>query len=33
VAQQLRDQGYPSSYALRGGFDAWKEAGGPTEQK
>jgi rhodanese-related sulfurtransferase len=33
VAQQLRDQGFTQAYALRGGFDAWKRSGGPTEAK
>jgi rhodanese-related sulfurtransferase len=33
VAQELRDQGFASAYALEGGFDAWQRAGGPTEAK
>jgi rhodanese-related sulfurtransferase len=33
VAQQLGEQGFMESFALRGGFDAWKRAGGPTERK
>jgi 3-mercaptopyruvate sulfurtransferase SseA len=32
VAQELRGQGY-RAYALRGGLDAWIEAGYPTEPK
>jgi len=32
VAQFLREQGY-RAYALRGGFDAWIQAGLPTEPK
>jgi rhodanese-related sulfurtransferase len=30
VAQFLSDQGY-HAFALTGGFDAWKAAGGPLE--
>jgi len=33
VAQELRDQGFTEVYALQGGFDAWKKAGGPVEPK
>ncbi len=32
MAQFLRGQGY-RAYALRGGFDAWVEAGLPTDSK
>jgi hypothetical protein len=32
VAQFLREQSY-QAYALRGGLDAWVEAGLPTEPK
>jgi 3-mercaptopyruvate sulfurtransferase SseA len=32
VAQFLRGQGY-RAYALRGGFDAWAQAGLPTDPK
>jgi rhodanese-related sulfurtransferase len=32
VAQYLNENGYQAE-ALRGGFDAWKEAGYPTEPK
>jgi 3-mercaptopyruvate sulfurtransferase SseA len=32
VAQQLRRQGY-RAYAIRGGLDAWIDAGLPTEPK
>jgi rhodanese-related sulfurtransferase len=33
VAQQLREQGFRQAFALKGGFDAWKAAGGPVEPK
>ena len=33
MAQELRDQGFTEVYALQGGFDAWKKAGGPVEPK
>jgi rhodanese-related sulfurtransferase len=33
VAQQLREQGFEHAFALQGGFDAWKQVGGPTEAK
>ncbi|MBI2935032.1 MAG: rhodanese-like domain-containing protein [Chloroflexi bacterium] len=29
----LTDRGFKDVYALKGGFDAWKEAGYPTERK
>jgi hypothetical protein len=32
-AQQLRDAGFSNVYALRGGFDAWLQEGGPVEAK
>lgn len=32
VAQQLRDQGYAEAAVLEGGFDAYRQAGLPTEQ-
>jgi rhodanese-related sulfurtransferase len=33
VAQRLREQGFAQAFALRGGFDAWLEADGPTEAR
>jgi rhodanese-related sulfurtransferase len=33
VAQKLMDQGYKNVHPLYGGFDAWKQAGGPVEPK
>jgi rhodanese-related sulfurtransferase len=33
VAQELARNGYTKVYALKGGFDAWVEAGGPVEPK
>jgi rhodanese-related sulfurtransferase len=33
VTQELRANGFTRAYALRGGFDAWKAAGGPVEAK
>jgi rhodanese-related sulfurtransferase len=33
VAQELRQHGFEQAFALRGGFDAWKDAGGPVEPK
>jgi rhodanese-related sulfurtransferase len=33
VAQQLRQNGFTEVYALRGGFDAWRQAGGSVEPK
>jgi rhodanese-related sulfurtransferase len=33
VAQQLQAQGFRQAYALRGGFDAWRAAGGPVEPR
>jgi len=32
LAQKLREQGY-QAFALVGGYDAWKQAGMPVEQK
>jgi rhodanese-related sulfurtransferase len=33
VARTLMEKGYKNVHPLYGGFDAWKEAGGPVEQK
>jgi rhodanese-related sulfurtransferase len=33
VAQRLREQGFGEAYGLRGGFEEWLRAGGPTEEK
>jgi rhodanese-related sulfurtransferase len=33
VAQKLMDLGYKNLHPLYGGFDAWKQAGGPVEPK
>ncbi len=33
MARELVDRGIGEAYALRGGFDAWKEAGLPVEAK
>lgn len=33
LAQQLQSRGYNNVYALRGGFDAWREAGFPIQSK
>jgi rhodanese-related sulfurtransferase len=29
----LIEKGYKNVYALKGGWDAWVKAGGPTEKK
>jgi rhodanese-related sulfurtransferase len=31
VALELSERGYRDVYALKGGFDAWKQAGLPLE--
>ena len=31
MALRLRELGYPDTYALEGGYEAWKQAGYPTE--
>jgi rhodanese-related sulfurtransferase len=33
VAQELMNSGFDKVYVLKGGFDAWKEAGYPVEPK
>jgi rhodanese-related sulfurtransferase len=33
LVQKLRERGYQNAWALRGGYDAWKAAGLPLEQK
>jgi len=33
VALKLRERGYADAYALRGGWDGWLAAGGPTEER
>jgi rhodanese-related sulfurtransferase len=33
VAQELQGHGFRQAYALRGGFDAWRAAGGPVEPR
>jgi len=33
VAQELMKLGYKNVHPLYGGFDAWKQAGGPVEHK
>jgi rhodanese-related sulfurtransferase len=33
VAQILAEKGYPRTFALRGGFDAWVNTEYPTEVK
>ncbi|MCI0671027.1 MAG: rhodanese-like domain-containing protein [Myxococcaceae bacterium] len=33
MALKLRSLGYPEAYALEGGWDAWVQAGLPTEPK
>jgi rhodanese-related sulfurtransferase len=33
VAQELQERGFRQAYALRGGFDAWRAAGGPVEPR
>jgi rhodanese-related sulfurtransferase len=33
LAQKLLDRGYEKVWALRGGFDAWEDAGLPLERK
>jgi len=33
LAQELMDHGFKNVHALYGGFDAWKTAGYPVEQK
>jgi rhodanese-related sulfurtransferase len=33
VALRLRELGFDESYALAGGFDAWRAAGYPIERK
>jgi len=33
VAQTLLDHGFTNVHPLYGGFDAWTNAGGPTEKK
>jgi rhodanese-related sulfurtransferase len=33
LAQKLGQQGYRESYALLGGYDAWKKAGLAVERK
>jgi rhodanese-related sulfurtransferase len=33
VAQELEEHGFPAVYALRGGFDAWRAAGGAVVAK
>ncbi len=32
MAQRLRELGFENSFALLGGFDAWREAGYPLER-
>jgi len=33
LAQKLREQGYKNVWALKGGFDAWRNAGLPVVSK
>jgi rhodanese-related sulfurtransferase len=33
VAQELAERGWKNVHPLYGGFDAWVDAGMPTEQK
>jgi len=33
MAQELTQRGYSNVYPLYGGFDAWRQAGYPLEQK
>lgn len=33
VVLQLREMGFTETYALLGGFDAWRSAGSPVERK
>jgi len=33
LAHELRKRGFPNAFALKGGFDAWREAGMPLEDK
>jgi rhodanese-related sulfurtransferase len=33
LAQKLLERGYRQVWALRGGFDAWRNAGYPVESK
>jgi rhodanese-related sulfurtransferase len=33
VAQELREQGFTEAYALTGGLDAWRQAGGAVVPK
>jgi rhodanese-related sulfurtransferase len=33
VAQELIKRGYHNAHPLYGGFDAWRQAGFPLEQK
>jgi rhodanese-related sulfurtransferase len=33
VALRLRELGFPETYALTGGFEAWRAAGNPVEKK
>jgi rhodanese-related sulfurtransferase len=33
VAQELQEHGFQQAYALRGGLDAWRAAGGPVEPR
>jgi rhodanese-related sulfurtransferase len=33
LAQKLTEQGFKKVWALKGGFDAWRDAGLPVEPK
>ncbi len=33
MAERLEQLGFPETYALQGGYDAWVEAGLPTVSK
>jgi rhodanese-related sulfurtransferase len=33
LAQKLRERGYKNVWALKGGFDAWRNAGLPVDSK